>query len=97
MTGSSIKLTTEWSLTHYDTMKISRGKNTVLIDSLAHTSLAKCLNFTQKKSLRKSQSGKCEQVIVPNLIPKFVVLHLKSPDADVKPEMMIHKPSKSHV
>lgn len=97
LTGSSIKMTVDWSLTHYDGMKISKGKNTVLISIESHTKLAKCLNFTQRNSINRQKSGKCPQLVVGNLIPKFLVLHLKSTDADVKPELMIHSPCKFHV
>jgi len=94
LTGSSIKMTVDWSLTHYDTMKISKGKNTVLISTESHTTLAKCLNFTRQKITKRQRRGKCPQLVVGNLLPKFIVLHLKSSDADVKPELMIHSPCK---
>lgn len=91
-TGSSIKIAVEWALTHHDGVKVSRGKNTVMMEDYVHSILTECL-----KTLNKSSTdipGSCKQVIIPNLIPKFLVLHLKYTETAVKSEMMIHNPCK---
>jgi len=92
-TGFNIKISVEWALTHHDGVKVSRGKNTVMMEDYMHSILIECL-----KTLKKSSNdvpGSCKQVIIPNLIPKFLVLHLKYTETAVKSEMMIHNPCKS--
>jgi len=92
-TGSSIKISAEWALTHHDGVKISRGKNTVMMEDYVHSILIECLKILNNSSNEVTDS--CKQVIIPNLIPKFLVLHLKSTETAVKSELMIHNPCKS--
>jgi len=91
-TGASIKISVEWALTHHDGVKISRGKNTVMMEDYVHSILTECLKTLNKSS---NVSGSCKQVIIPNLIPKFLVLHLKYTETEIKSELMIHNPCKS--
>lgn len=55
-----------------------------------------CLNHMLNKS-SSDVPGSCKQVVIPNLLPKFLVLFLKSTETVVKSELMIHNPSKSKV
>jgi len=95
VTGSSIKVSVEWALTHHNGIKVSRGKNTVMMHGYTHFILTECLDMLNK-SYNKIP-GSCKQVVIPNLIPKFLVLHLKSTETAVKSELMIHNPCKSIV
>lgn len=92
-TGSSIKIAVEWALTHHDGVKVSRGKNTVMMEDYVQSILTECLKILNKTS--NEVPGSCKQVVIPNLIPKFLVLHLKSTETAVKSELMIHNPCKS--
>jgi len=91
-TGSSIKISVEWALAHHDGVKVSRGKNTVMMEDYVHSIMTECLKTLNKSSI--DIPGSCKQVIIPNLIPKFLVLHLKYTETAVKSEMMIHNPCK---
>jgi len=93
VTGFSIKISVEWALTHHDGVKISRGKNTVMMEDYVHSILEECLKTLNKSS--NDMPGSCKQVIIPNLIPKFLILHLKYTETEVKSELMIHNPCKS--
>ncbi|XP_022161046.1 uncharacterized protein LOC111027132 [Myzus persicae] len=92
-TSSSIKISVEWALTHHDGVKISRGKNTVMMETYVHSIFTECLKALIKSS--NTVPGSCKQVVIPNLIPKFLILHLKSTETLVKSELMIHNPCKS--
>lgn len=91
MVGSSIKMTAEWSLTHHNAIQTSSGKNTVLMNQNAQTTLVDCLNGTQTK-LTTIPSSNCRKIIVENLLPKFLILRPKSSRTEVKSELMIHNP-----
>eukprot|EP00102_Acyrthosiphon_pisum_P024176 XP_016661386.1 PREDICTED: piezo-type mechanosensitive ion channel component 2-like [Acyrthosiphon pisum] len=95
LTSFSIKIAVEWALTHHDGVKISRGKNTVMMEDYVHSVLTECLKTLNKSS--NDVPGSCKQVIIPNLIPKFLVLHLKYTETEVKSELMIHNPSKPYM
>uniref|UniRef100_A0A2S2R7M0 Piezo-type mechanosensitive ion channel component 2 n=1 Tax=Sipha flava TaxID=143950 RepID=A0A2S2R7M0_9HEMI len=69
-------------------MKISKGKNIVMMDKYKHSELNKCLNVL--KTNITEIPGKCKQLVVNNLIPKFLALHLKTSEAEVKSELIIH-------
>lgn len=73
-------------------MKISRGKNTVIMNQNTNYLLADCL--TVLSNLSNETPIMCQQLVINNLIPKFLVLDLKSSEAEVKSELMIHNPSK---
>lgn len=90
--GSSIKISVEWSLTHHNGLKISHGKNTVMMDIYKHFELTNCLKSLKENNFE--MPGKCKQLVVRNLIPKFLALHLKSSETEVKSELMIHNPGK---
>jgi hypothetical protein len=83
-------------LTHHDGVKVSRGKNTVMMTDYTHSVLADCLNNMLNKS-SNDVPGSCKQVVIPNLLPKFLALFLKSTETVVSSELMIHNPSKSKV
>lgn len=73
-------------------MTISYGKNTVMMDKYKHSELTKCLK--DLKENKHENPGKCDQLVVHNLIPKFLTLHLKSQETEMKSELMIHNPGK---
>jgi hypothetical protein len=73
-------------------MKISKGKNIVMMDKYKHSELNKCLNVL--KTNITEIPGKCKQLVVNNLIPKFLALHLKTSEAEVKSELIIHNQGK---
>lgn len=73
-------------------MKISKGKNIVMMDRYKHSELNKCLQVL--KTNITEIPGKCNQLVVNNLIPKFITLHLKTSEAEVKSELMLHNPGK---
>lgn len=57
-----------------------------------HFKLADCLQTTEIKT--NTTHSRCEKLVVHDLIPKFLILHLKSTETEVKSELMIHKPCK---
>ncbi|KAE9525194.1 hypothetical protein AGLY_014438, partial [Aphis glycines] len=50
LTSPSIKISVEWALTHHDGVKVSRGKNTVMMHDYTHSILIDCLNHMLNKS-----------------------------------------------
>lgn len=63
----------------------SRGKNFVIINKNALSMLENCFNKFGTVS-----PVTCEKLIVHNLVPKFLILHLKSSEVEVNSELMIH-------
>ncbi|XP_060844751.1 piezo-type mechanosensitive ion channel component-like isoform X2 [Rhopalosiphum padi] len=96
LTSFSIKISAEWALTHHDGVKVSRGKNTVMMTDYTHSVLADCLNNMLNKS-SNDVPGSCKQVVIPNLLPKFLALFLKSTETAVSSELMIHNPTKPYM
>lgn len=84
-----------WALTHHDGVKISRGKNTVIMDKTNHELMKRCLYSIDSKITKIRNSNPCKQkIIVHDLIPKFLILHAKSFETEVKSELMMHKTCK---
>ncbi|VVC27297.1 Piezo non-specific cation channel, R-Ras-binding domain,Piezo domain [Cinara cedri] len=75
--NSSIKASAEWILTHHNGMKISRGINIVVLNK---TTINMLIKYDQK-------------LIIPNLVPKFLILHWKSTETEIASGLMIHNPS----
>lgn len=59
-----------------------------MMSESVYWTLYNCLNST------KNESHYCHQLVIPKLLPKFLILNLKSSEVEVKSELMIHDPSK---
>jgi len=70
-------------------MMVSHGKNSVIIDKHKLSVLYRCFN-----EFRNTSPVTCKQLIVHNLVPKFIILHLKSSAAEVNSDLMVHDPCK---
>lgn len=88
--SSKLKVSAEWSLTHRNDLMKSKGKHTVTIYQEDISQLSACIDMFEKSS-----SYKCKQFVIENLIPKFIVLNLKS--SKVQSDLMLHNPCKFYI